>query len=200
MLKKMTASLLTLLLLLTSLPLTAFADAEEEEEPVRTFLQLAEDYEPTVVNDVTEIRTPEDLYYVNRNMSGNFRLMNDIDLAAYNWIPFGYENNYVDFTGTFDGNGFAIRNLYIKSSYGSFGCEALGLFGFNAGTIKNLTLEGTVEADATRRYIGSFTGYNKGNIECCASKCDLINRSSNSYTDTYLGGIAGYSDQKTTAM
>ena len=72
----------------------------------------------------------------------HFVLNADIDLDNMPWTPIGFNpneeagnENY--FTGTFDGNGHEIRNLYIdvKDKGG------VGLFGaVNNATIKNLTL------------------------------------------------------------
>ena len=73
----------------------------------------------------------------------NFVLTSDIDLGNHPWTPIGYNandeagnENY--FTGTFDGNGHTIKNLYIdvKDQGG------VGFFGaVNNSTIKNVTFE-----------------------------------------------------------
>ena len=76
-------------------------------------------------SDVIEIYTADDLRAVDNNLSGKYKLMNDIDLSAltesggkydYNgngWEPIGsggvYANNA--FTGVFDGNGHTISGL-----------------------------------------------------------------------------------------
>lgn len=66
--------------------------------------------------------------------------MNDIDLggsAKGQWDPIGTNGNA--FTGTFDGNYHVIRGLYINRS-----SDYQGLFGLNCGTIRDLTVQGTV--------------------------------------------------------
>lgn len=79
-----------------------------------------------VVEDVgyTVIRTPEELQKI-ASASGNYMLGNDIDMAiacskggsCYNsglgFIPL-FENGANAFKGLFNGNGFAIKNLYIN--------------------------------------------------------------------------------------
>ena len=73
----------------------------------------------------------------------NFVLTSDIDLGNHPWTPIGFNpndeagnENY--FTGTFDGKGHTIKNLYIdvKDQGG------VGFFGaVNNATIKNVTFE-----------------------------------------------------------
>lgn len=97
-----------------------------------------------------EIATAEELAAINKNLSGNYVLTADIDLAGVEWAPIGsfapagegeeQEMPNLDqaFTGTFDGNGHTISNLVINQpeawAQGLFGCIA------NA-TVSNFTLE-----------------------------------------------------------
>lgn len=73
--------LLYFFLLLLILPLTARA----EEAPI-------------------ELHTPEDLAAIADNPSGNYLLMDDLDMSGISWQG-------LDFEGTLDGNGHAILNL-----------------------------------------------------------------------------------------
>ena len=80
----------------------------------------------TVLEDLgyTVIRTAEDLQAIG-NQSGNYMLGNDIDMkeavseggALYNdgkgFMPL-FEDAANSFKGTFDGNGFVIKNMYIN--------------------------------------------------------------------------------------
>ena len=59
--------------------------------------------------------------------SGSYVLVRDVDMSGVSWTPF-------EFSGTFDGNGFEITNLYIYSSSGN-----LGVFTKLSGTIKDVT-------------------------------------------------------------
>ena len=68
----------------------------------------------------------------------------DIDLEGHQWFPIGCnEANYwylSPFSGTFDGRGHAIRNLYIENGY-----HGQALFGeCQDAVIKNLTVYGDV--------------------------------------------------------
>ena len=101
--------------------------------------------------DVIEIGTVEELAAINENLSGNYVLTADIDLAGAEWTPIGAyapsgesaEEQEIPaaetaFTGTFDGQGHTISNLVINQpeawAQGLFGCIANAQVG-------NFTLE-----------------------------------------------------------
>lgn len=98
-----------------------------------------------------EIATAEELAAINENLSGDYILTADIDLAGVEWTPIGAyapsgesgEEQEVPavetaFTGTFDGQGHTISNLTINQPEG----WAMGLFGCaNNAQIANFTLE-----------------------------------------------------------
>lgn len=106
---------------------------------------------------VIEIGTVEELAAINENLSGNYVLTADIDLAGAEWTPIGafapagesaeeqeIPNAELAFTGTFDGQGHTISNLVINQPE----AWAMGLFGCVANTqVGNFTLENaTVDA------------------------------------------------------
>ena len=107
--------------------------------------------------EAIEISTVEELAAINDNLSGNYVLTADIDLAGAEWTPIGayapsgesaeeqeIPNAQTAFTGTFDGQGHTISNLVINQPE----AWAQGLFGCIANTrIGNFTLENaTVDA------------------------------------------------------
>ena len=157
------------------------------------------------------ISTKEHLNNVRNYLSAHFKMINDIEFtdadfaeggAFYNrgagWKPIGTGINYA-FTGVFDGNGFAIKNLYIniKSDYTVYA----GLFGSNKGTIKNLGMvDGSVSATSTSSSYasacaGGIVGYNwAGTITNCyntGSVSATATSSSDAEASAYAGGIAG---------
>ncbi|MBU5462021.1 hypothetical protein [Lachnoclostridium sp. MSJ-17] len=164
-----------------------------------------EGYAPTMNDGVYEIRTVRDLSYVNTNLSGSYRLMNDINLSeataeggewdylGNGWEPIGSNGIYgkTAFNGTFDGNGYEIKGLRInmKSKPSGTGDIYLGLFASNSGTIKNLTVSGSVSAGSNIYvyYAGAIAGYNYGAIEGCCNKAEITIP-----YGTYASGIAGY--------
>lgn len=138
------------------------------------------------------IETAEQLNEVRGNMSAHFQLGNDIDLAAYSsgqgWVPIGVSFN--QFNGTFDGNGYVIKNVSIDRSntrqddqglFGVLGEEGVikdvslkdidissnqgfsigGLVGLNYGEISGVNINGTVEG---RYYVGGVVGRNHGDV------------------------------------
>lgn len=119
-----------------------------------------------------EIGTKEELKAID-DLWGNYRLTADIDLAGEAWLPLAFYMNdeEVEFCGTFDGNGFKIKNLTI-SSMGDRVTRGYGLFSQSKGTIKNLGLENvniSFEVDSSWGVdgFGAITGYNEGNIIDC---------------------------------
>ncbi len=92
----------------------------------------------------------------------------DIDLNNQDWTPIGLYHNISDtdftkkeFSGTFDGQNHTISGLMISCDNGKSSYRAL--FGYvKDGTIKNLTVEGTVNACDSAGVVGALCG---GTIE-----------------------------------
>ncbi|MBQ7902074.1 MAG: hypothetical protein IJ365_08965, partial [Clostridia bacterium] len=70
-----------------------------------------------------------------------WELENDIVLTADTWAPIGA---YTPFSGVFDGKGHTISSSKLFQS-----TAMSGIFGQNAGTIKNLNIDVTIEEVAT---------------------------------------------------
>ena len=107
------------------------------------------------------------------------------NLGELSWVPIGVGNAY---TGTFDGSGKTISNLYIKAEK-----QEVGLFGYTQeSTIKNLTID-NASVTNTANYTGILVG-NAGyqttlqNIKISTNKCQVIGGKD------YTGGIAGKLD------
>ncbi|MBQ6947909.1 MAG: hypothetical protein IJN42_07665, partial [Clostridia bacterium] len=157
-------------------------------------------------NDPYLISNKTHLDNVRNYLSAHFKMTADIEFTDadfkygggfYNsgkgWMPIGMNLDSA-FTGTFDGNGFAIKNLYINiSSSASTEYAYAGLFGYNKGTIKNLGLvDGEVLSSfPSVSFAGSIAGFNEGAIENCYNTGNVSASSDDSYA--YAGGIAGWS-------
>jgi len=167
------------------------------------------------------IGTWYDLDAVRYNMSGNYTLISDLDFttAGYDelaspaanggkgWLPIGLCNSD-PFTGSFDGQGYEIRDLFIDRPDD----DCVGLFGFvgQTGVVQNVGLvdfdvaghqgvgglvaaltDGTVSnsyviGNATGDYgVGGLVGQNGGNIDECRS-------TSNVNSDNDGGGLVGW--------
>ncbi len=138
-------------------------------------------------------------------------LLNDTDSTVNDWEGIGdYSKKY---TGTFDGNGKTISGYYSTKS---------GLFGYvgEGAEIKNITISGTINASSV---IGGIANQSYGSIKNCTNRMNIVNTSGptggiagriyasagtiencanegnisgnlkSSYSDNYVGGIAGQS-------
>lgn len=118
----------------------------------------------------TPITSYEDLLKIKDNPSGDYILMNDLDLSGKNWIP-------LTFTGTFDGNGHSILNVTIKET----------------GSAIRTSYDGNMKTYDTV-FCGFFDILEE---EAVVSNLNLINIRADITCDTpcFIGGIAGYMDK-----
>lgn len=137
---------------------------------------------------VYNIEDPEDFFFMCTDpevQTTSFRLLNDIDFADYYWAA--SEITRPEYTGTFDGQGFTIRNLTIVAPF-----KKASLFYDFAGTFKNLTMENC--SLTGNESVGFIGGYAKGqatvdNIRLV--NCEVKCYSSSSAGDGYYGLIFG---------
>jgi hypothetical protein len=145
-----------------------------------------------------EIRTWYDLDAVRDNLDGNYTLMNDLDstTAGYvelasptanggrGWEPIGTESQF--FTGSFDGQGYEIRDLFINRPDE----DAVGLFGdvSQSGAIKNT---GVTNATVIGHdYAGGLAGLNEGIVGNSYSNGSVTG-------NWYVGGLTGGNNEGT---
>jgi len=143
-----------------------------------------------------QIITVDDLSYLSEQVeNGNdyygqfFILMNDIDLGVYpwnygdGWLPIGGPSS--SFSGSFDGSGFCISNLYIERETSNH-----GLFGnISYAEIKRLNLANVYITSGG--ITGGIVGYNNYSIIDDCSCTGIIHGVDN------VGGLVGYSDGST---
>jgi hypothetical protein len=160
-----------------------------------------------------EIRTWYDLNAVRDNLAGNHTLMNDLNSTTLGyeelasptanqgkgWNPIGTFVPmclYAGFSGTFNGQGYEIHDLYINRPdeylVGLFGCvyddgvikdisvmnvtvigksSAGGLVGRNMGTVSNSSAIGTASGDSK---VGGLVGYNQGPVCNCYAQGNVV--------------------------
>jgi len=135
-------------------------------------------------NDPYQIATAEQLISIGRDPNSlpkHYVLVNDIDLDPN--LPGGRVFTLAvvgTFGGSFDGEGYAIRNLVIRAP----GRDNVALFGYvkRGGQVKNLGIENT---DITgTRYVGGLAGLNGGTVSSCYSTGHVTGRE-------YVGGLVG---------
>lgn len=125
--------------------------------------------------------------YNNNLNTEKFILTADITLTG-DWTPIGKSGTYTAFKGIFDGDGHTISGMSVSGSINA----NYGLFGYvDGGTIKNLTVEGTITitVNGSSSYgiggiVGNFAG-TSGTIENCVSNVTITGGQN-------AGGIAGY--------
>lgn len=101
----------------------------------------------------TDISTPEQFAsLINRNLSGKYQLVNDIDMSSYDGFK-GIAVSGTPFSGTLDGKGHKVSGL--KVTYTDGGSDE-GIFGQTAGaTIKNIAFENIlVDAGYAAKHVG----------------------------------------------
>ena len=109
----------------------------------------------------------------------------DIDLESQLWTPIGiWQDQGIQqpYSGTFDGGGYAIRNLYVNN-----GEAYTGLFGGACNAVfRNLTITGSVTAaHADGSYSGGLLGIGTGTITIT----DCINAAA--VTSSEAAGLVG---------
>lgn len=118
----------------------------------------------------------------NKMIGKNFKLMQNVDIAAHQWDPIGYNNNN-PFSGNFDGNNKTISNLQIDRTGGDW----MGLFGqFLTATVKDLTLDGSkmFGKDTSGGFIGNMAVNSKAE-NCHVKNVDIV------FTSYNVGGFTG---------
>ena len=70
--------------------------------------------DPSTPEHPASVATRADLEAVRNDLSGFIILTADIDLGGQEWIPIGSAGT--PFTGTFDGDGYAINNITISGN------------------------------------------------------------------------------------
>lgn len=132
-----------------------------------------------------------DLDAVRNDLTAHYKLIKNIDLniSPFNqgegWVPIGdnsTDSNASRFRGTFDGNNYVIKNLYINRLY----IRYQGLFGYTVGsTIKNIGVKDVNITGSTDT--GGLVGYsyNSSVIENSYSTGSVTGRVSG------IGGLVG---------
>ncbi|MBR6826293.1 MAG: heparinase II/III family protein, partial [Oscillospiraceae bacterium] len=115
------------------------------------------------------------------------KLGQNIDLDSRPFIPIGgnmpTDNGGKYFNGTFDGQGYTVKNLRIAT-----GNYYVGFFGSVTGTVRNFGIEsGSIQG---RDKVGAITGYLNGTMTNCYNRATV--KGSN-----FTGGLVGMSAKST---
>ncbi|MFR9619904.1 MAG: fimbrillin family protein [Rikenellaceae bacterium] len=109
------------------------------------------------------------------------------------WTPIGFSSNATGswvnyyYTGTFDGGGYKVKNLYINSGASQ---QALIRYLGDGGMVYNLGVSGSVTAANSTEELFQTAGLvanNYGYVVNCYSEVNVVG-------ETNVGGIAGYNE------
>ena len=117
----------------------------------------------------------------------------DIDLKGAEWTPIGdYAFNRTVFRGTFDGQGYTIKNFKVTeytSRTEKAADASYGLFGNVSGTIKNLKIDNAIVTPAnSAKFAGALAGRLKEGA--VIENCHITN-STVTIENWQVGGIVG---------
>ena len=144
----------------------------------------------SAAGEITTISSASDLQALATEVNNGtsyagkkIRLTTDITLSGNTWTPIGNSTN--KFEGTFDGQGHSISNLSVNASDADY----QGLFGYVCGgTVKNLTVNGSVSVSGTGTGVGGIVGYlDAATVSSCKSSVTVAATNSSA-----VGGIVGY--------
>lgn len=141
--------------------------------------------------DPYQITNAQQLKYISKALNAHFVLTADISLneeaAGSGWDPIGKQET--PFTGTLDGQGHIIKNMWMKRPT----TNGVGLFGYiNNASISNLRLEISSNGINGGEYVGGICG--SANNQCLIQKCSVSGKLTGSST---IGGICGYTNNNT---
>ncbi|MCM1149003.1 MAG: S-layer homology domain-containing protein [Butyricicoccus sp.] len=188
--KRLVSLLLALMLAVGMLPAGAMA-ADDTEGPERITAAVPDADAPLTLSQRSApatITSAEDLAALAEAVNGGescegqtVTLATDITLTG-EWTPIGTAES--PFSGTFDGGYHVISGLNVNAS-----TDNAGLFGYLSaeGTIKNLVVEGEVNASADNA--GGIVGTAYGAVLNCGNYATVTGTGNASV----IGGIAGMS-------
>jgi hypothetical protein len=135
----------------------------------------------------TEVWTAQDLYNVRQNLYDDYVQMADINLINYPWTPIG--SLAFPFEGTYDGNGFVIKNMnnQIASNY-------VGLFGvINGAVLSSVKIHDSTIYGISD--VGMLVGHS---LSSTISGCEVNSSDPNNLSFVggkyNVGGLIGYSE------
>lgn len=175
---KWLALLLALMLSLSMISTTAFADSDAWDG--RTSEEFSGG-DGTEANPYQIANTAQFYYFTQHCENKYYVLTNDIDLEGREFPIIS------EFAGVLNGDGHKIVNLNITSSTS----EYAAMIATCRGTVKNLSVYGTVASASlyTAAIAGRLRG---GTIENCQNYCTV----NSSYSGAYVGGLAGFVSEK----
>ncbi len=145
----------------------------------------------TIITTVTQLQN------MSVDLAADYELGNNIDASVttgwnggLGFLPVG--DNATPFTGTLDGKGYTISDLFIARPTPEIANWRCGLFGKTSSTaeISNVTL---ADCDITaHKAVGALVGSNYGTVTNCHSTGSVTGANGG------IGGLVGYNDDVAT--
>ena len=190
--KKLLSLLLALCLVMALVPMTAFA--EENEQSSKTSI--------TTVDELLEFAKAVDNGEYDDKTDTVVSLDADLDLTGVAWTPIGSvfdgDGNLLHyFSGKFYGNGHTISNLDFSENYGMAEYPVFGFFSVAYGAeISGLTIQGKLDvSNSGYVFFGTVAGVAENSkISDCVSDVSFTD------TDKYINGpaaLCGYAINST---
>ena len=190
--KKLLSLLLALCLVMALVPMTAFA--EENEQSNKTSI--------TTVDELLQFAKAVDNGEYDDKTDAVVSLDADLDLTGVAWKPIGSvfdgEGNLLHyFSGKFYGNGHTISNLDFSENYGKTEYPSFGFFSEVYGAeISGLTIQGKLDvSNSGYVYFGTVAG-----VAADSKISDCVSDVSFTDTDKYINGtvaLCGYAINST---
>ena len=190
--KKLLSLLLALCLVMALVPMTAFA--EENEQSNKTSI--------TTVDELLQFAKAVDNGEYDDKTDAVVSLDADLDLTGVAWKPIGSvfdgDGNLLHyFSGKFYGNGHTISNLDFSENYGKTEYPSFGFFSEVYGAeISGLTIQGKLDvSNSDPVYFGTVAG-----VAADSKISDCVSDVSFTDTDKYINGtvaLCGYAINST---
>ena len=190
--KKLLSLLLALCLVMALVPMTAFAEENEQSNKISI----------TTVDELLQFAKAVDNGEYDDKTDAVVSLDADLDLTGVAWKPIGSvfdgDGNLLHyFSGKFYGNGHTISNLDFSENYGKTEYPSFGFFSEVYGAeISGLTIQGKLDvSNSGYVYFGTVAGVAADSkISDCASNVSFTD------TDKYINGtvaLCGYAINST---
>lgn len=180
--KKIMSVLLTLAMLVGLMPVMAVNAAWDGNSASSLTVQDG----VYLISNAAELKKANELITANANgeAAASYKLTANIDYANHEWTP-------INISGTFDGNGYAIKNVKISKNQGSN-----AFFGDCTATIKNLGLENMniVLNSADNKnvmYTAPFIFRSGGKVLNCYVKNSTVKCNTGGWSAWSVGGFSG---------
>ena len=190
--KKLLSLLLALCLVMALVPMTAFA--EENEQSSKTSI--------TTVDELLEFAKAVDNGEYDDKTDAVVSLDADLDLTGVAWTPIGSvfaaDGTLLHyFSGKFYGNGHTISNLDFSENYGKTEYPSFGFFSeVHGAEISGLTIQGNLDVSNSEYvFFGTVAG-----VAVDSKISDCVSNVSFTDTDKYINGtvaLCGYAINST---